>query len=1304
MRDTFRLAALALLVFLAVPSLITGQIANLPCRTYGGQQAEQANALAEAPGHGFLMAGWTASFGADTNILLVRTDSTGVPLVPAKITSSFEAGGADRAYSAVRTRDGGYAVTGMTRSYGAATDAKFFVLRLDSLLNLVWGRVFNSPYDDFGRSIIQTVDSGFAVAGYLTNSSLTPPQSRIVVLKLDQTGSLQWVHLYQSDSGTVQSYQAFGIAEAPPGLPVRYAVVGQGATNYRSTGDDAFLLRLDSAGTVLPSEIMSGPHEEGARSVVFDGAWNVAGWTGSFPYKPMHDADIFVSKLNPIIPAPPIWSRVYGWPETDDALDGDRSLTLVSGGGLALAGWTRSKGPGTPTQPNFWMLRLTQDSGNVVWSRIHPSIPGAGAEQATAMLNTTRGKFAATGYTNSFGLGADDFHLVTLDQNGNRPVCVLDSSPAVDSCPWQPWEFDGFSLTLDLYLMTLTNVSVQSSVVCSLTLRDVGPTRIIRPAGLIDSSQTIVPACTVYNFGTGIENYRVRMQIGSFYDQYSDSVLAHAPGTGVLVTFPSYTAWPRGRHNTTVTTGLVGDENPNNDMLADSVTVRVRDVGCLYLLRPLGTVDSGVTITPACSVYNYGTDNATYTVRLRIGTGYNQTQTVFNQAPGATNYVEFLVWTPVQVGAVLAETCGTELPFDAGPINDKKGARLVVRRPGGHDVACTRIIKPIGTADSGTTVTPMCSVYNYGASTETYTVRMKIGPTYEWAASVFNHTPGTAQFVTFQDWVAGPTGMLAVSCSTELGIDDTPEDDKQVDSVLVLRPGPDMALTAIIRPTGRVTFNDPLIPACSLFNGGNAAYPYKVYMRIGVNYFDSIEVTGHAPTTYRIVNLPAWLPDQIGSLNVLAYCDVAGDLERSNDTARGACKVDSGGVVGWIPCQSMPIGDKSKRVKDGGSLAYNVENDSGYVYAFKGNNRCEFYKYVNEVAGWETRESIPAIGSSLKKKTVKKGGRLAQGNGMIYAIKGNNSLEFWEYEPGLVGRWTQKRDVPLGARNLKEGTGLSGVKIGDTTYIYLLKGSGTQEFYRYNTASDNWQSMASAPAGASGRMFKNGSCITYDGANTIYALKATTNEFFAYDIAANTWATLPGLPLTGSAGKKKVKDGAALACVGGLVFALKGGNTFEFWAHDPIAGTWNEREVVPAGGGKRVKGGGAMVATPAVIHALKGNNTLEFYMYKPSSSGSPGPERANELTRTSVPAVIGLSVTPNPFQGRARISYMVPRAGPVSLRLYDVTGKLASTLVAGQQGPGSYELLTEPSALARGIYVLKLETPGTAATSKLIVE
>jgi hypothetical protein len=392
----------------------------------------------------------------------------------------------------------------------------------------------------------------------------------------------------------------------------------------------------------------------------------------------------------------------------------------------------------------------------------------------------------------------------------------------------------------------------------------------------------------------------------------------------------------------------------------------------------------------------------------------------------------------------------------------------------------------------------------------------------------------------------------------------------------------------------------------------------------------------------------------------------------------------------------------------------------------KGNSRYEFYAYNTSDNTWATRESIPAIGRSGKKKSVKKGSAIAAQGGKVYAFKGGNTVEFWRYEPtGFSGSgiqdlapypWTQLADVPTGAKMLREGAGAAVVQVGDSSYLFLLKGSNTTEFYRYSMPNNTWQARTSAPRGVSGKSFKNGSalCASEDG-RTLYALKAGYNEFFTYLVDSDAWFTKASLPLLGSIGKKKkVGAGAGLAYHNGYIYALKGNNTSEFWQYAADSGKWLQLPDVPFGSGKYVKGGGALTyggkPTPA-LYGFKGNKTFDFFRYGLSPYGSRLTANSSEALSGSSSSALrfALRIAPNTFTGRTTLLYSLPSEAPVSLAVYDVSGRVVREFVSGTRAAGNYTVTWNGrdgrgQYLARGIYFCRLNTGKETMTRKLILE
>jgi hypothetical protein len=523
----------------------------------------------------------------------------------------------------------------------------------------------------------------------------------------------------------------------------------------------------------------------------------------------------------------------------------------------------------------------------------------------------------------------------------------------------------------------------------------------------------------------------------------------------------------------------------------------------------------------------------------------------------------------------------------------------------------------------------------------------------------------------------------------------------------------DAAVTKIVSPVGIIdTFSTKPVQA-TVANYASIPDNFEAYFTIAyaadhnLVYSDSYAVANLGPKQKETVTFKPWSgPRDTGLYTARCSVYTEEDTYRANDTMSSPVIVVNDNQTIWMnDLPFMPPGHKNKPVNDGGALAFNLEGDSGYgyVYGFKGNNTTEFYQYNPGTNVWTTEESIPWIGSSEKKKGVKAGAAMASLHGKIYAVKGNGANDFFRYNPTVPSgsRWSRMPSVPGVA--IKNGCGIvsippSGVGADTLGYLYLLKGSSSYEFWRYNFSDSAWEQMPNAPSGPSGKSFAVGSCLANDSAS-IYALKGGYNEFFQYTIATDSWTTLAPLPLIGLSGlKKKSGAGAALACLSYAVYALKGNNTSEFWGY--VYDKWTPLLGMPAGTGKNVKGGGALVADDFLfLYALKGNSTLEYYICEPSPLYTALPAAPQS------PAMRSFTVAPNPFRGHTIISFSLARSSEVSLKLYDLTGKLVTVLASGRRAPGVYtQVLERSSGLASGIYLLRFDGDGQTTTRKLILE
>lgn len=78
---------------------------------------------------------------------------------------------------------------------------------------------------------------------------------------------------------------------------------------------------------------------------------------------------------------------------------------------------------------------------------------------------------------------------------------------------------------------------------------------------------------------------------------------------------------------------------------------------------------------------------------------------------------------------------------------------------------------------------------------------------------------------------------------------------------------------------------------------------------------------------------------------------------------------------------------------------------------------------------------------------------------------------------------------------------------------------------------------------------------------------------------------------------------------------------------------------------------------------------------------------------------------PNPFNPSTTITYELAKMGHVSLRVYDILGRVVETLVNGVQGPGRYSVKFDGSRFASGIFFVRLMTSaGFVKVNKMVLE
>jgi len=520
----------------------------------------------------------------------------------------------------------------------------------------------------------------------------------------------------------------------------------------------------------------------------------------------------------------------------------------------------------------------------------------------------------------------------------------------------------------------------------------------------------------------------------------------------------------------------------------------------------------------------------------------------------------------------------------------------------------------------------------------------------------------------------------------------------------------DVGVDLILQP-GDTVPPQPVVPRVRVHNYGvyNDAVTVHLDVRSDGNlvYKDSVAIAGIIPGVNADVAFQTF-PGTEGDYDVSCYTILDGDQNSANDTLSRRLTCRWRVPPAWTQQPNVPGGRSLKQVKDGGALCFGRLGAVGsVVFALKGNNTSEFYGFSPSADTWLSLASMPFAPD--RTRCVKKGAALAcdPRDSTVYAFKGNSTREFWKYDAARDS-WMQLKDIPLGPHNkkVKGGAALAFCHSGGGDLVYALKGGNKSEMWAYHVQGDTWLSRPDVPSGPKRRGMGDGSCLVSVG-GMVYALKGKYNEVYAYNASQDSWEPKKSLPVAGvTKGKALARFGSGLCTDGKIIYATKGGKC-EFWAYSIEADTWFELEPVPLlPSGRPVRNGGALAYGNGLVWALKGNKTLEFWTYDPGLDllGWPLLSHDGAMAEESAPADNGrLSIFPNPLVGGiVNLRYSPSEAGPVSVGVYDIAGRcvLEKGIPAGHGGVAALDV----RRLSAGVYLLKLGAGTGAAVRKLVVE
>ena len=236
-------------------------------RNYGGTGNDEGSSVQQTSDGGYIVAGYTRSFGNGGDVYLIKTNAGGDTLW----TRTYGGTGWDEGQSVRQTSDGGYIVAGFTNSFGNGS-YDVYLVKTNAGGDTLWTRTYGGTSEDEGRSVQQTSDGGYIVAGY-TGSFGNLYQ--VYLIKTNVSGDTLWTRTY----GGTSTDRGNSVRQTSDG---GYIVAGY--TSSFGNGGQVYLIKINALGDTLWTRTYGGANDDYGWSVqqTTDGGYIMAGATNSF--------------------------------------------------------------------------------------------------------------------------------------------------------------------------------------------------------------------------------------------------------------------------------------------------------------------------------------------------------------------------------------------------------------------------------------------------------------------------------------------------------------------------------------------------------------------------------------------------------------------------------------------------------------------------------------------------------------------------------------------------------------------------------------------------------------------------------------------------------------------------------------------------------------------------------------------------------------------------------------------------------------------------------------------------------------
>ncbi|MEY2923503.1 MAG: hypothetical protein RLZZ337_43 [Bacteroidota bacterium] len=375
----------------------------------------------------------------------------------AMFTKVFNNDSSDAAHSAFQASNGDYYLLSSTNSSGqGGSDVQ--ITKTSGLGDVIWSYTYGTSANDIGHKIKPTSDGGAVVAGY--SSGFISNGDEAFVMKINSSGTLQWVNGFGLDSNS----QALDVVQAANG-----AIYATGFMEMDSFGFNTFVARLDASGNVSWVKSYGGQGKDIGRAIAEDRQSRIVivGSTENDSVTIGGTGDVDISFLVINAGGTVITSRNYG----TSSLDYATAVTTTTTYRYIIGGNTEAGG--TSSQDAFVMQLDTNFNVNYgYWF-------GTPNEDRTFSINRSSNGTISLGVSSESILTGRDMLVVQTtaiggvsnalmlggnDADGDDGVAVV-GSDALGFSVFSSGQSLGNTNTKDLYLVKLSSDNILSNCI-----------------------------------------------------------------------------------------------------------------------------------------------------------------------------------------------------------------------------------------------------------------------------------------------------------------------------------------------------------------------------------------------------------------------------------------------------------------------------------------------------------------------------------------------------------------------------------------------------------------------------------------------------------------------------------------------------------------------------------------------------------------------------------------------------------------------------------------------------------------------